>query len=351
MKTLNVGLIGFGLSGRIFHAPIITSTGGFSLYKIMVRNPEKLENTRKLYPDAEVVHTFEDVIEDPEVDLVVIALPNVLHYDMASQALKAGKHVIVEKPFTLTHAEADNLIRLSEETGKLLTVYHNRRFDGDFMTLQKIIASGKLGQIKVLESHFDRFRNKVTRDKWNELPQPGSGLLYDIGSHLIDQALVLFGMPMEIYADVYTQRTDSPVDDAFDITLYYDDLRVILKSSMLVKEPIPRFIVQGDCGTFVKYGLDTQEHDLKSGLRPDEQPDWGEDIPDKYGIINYEKNDLQIRGSIETLRGDYRLFYQKLYTAILNGGPLPVTAYEARNVIYLIQCALQSSDVNQRIVV
>lgn len=349
MKQINVGLLGFGKSGRVFHAPIFTSVEGFNLSKIFTRSDDKKELAASFYPDALIVDTVEAIIDDPNIDLIVIALPNTTHYEMAERALIAGKHVVVEKPFTTNYEEATALINIAKEEDKLLSVYHNRRFDGDFLTLQKIIASKKLGTIKEFESHYDRFKNVPNPSRWREAILPGSGLLFDIGSHLIDQAIQLFGMPKEVYADVRIQRPDGLVDDHFEIIFYYTDLKVTLKTSMLVKEPLPRFILHGDLGSFVKYGLDPQEEALKQCLSPVEWEDWGTDEIEDYGIINFIENGLTIRGTVETLPGDYRLYYQNIYKAITEGTPLTVTATQARDIIKLIEIVKESNKEKRRI--
>lgn len=351
MKQVNVGLLGFGNSGRVFHAPIFTSVQGFNLSKIYTRNDDRKELAASLYPNAIIVDGVESIIDDPNIDLIVIGLPNTTHYEMAERALIAGKHVVVEKPFTTNYEEATALIHIAKEEDKLLSVYHNRRFDGDFLTVKKIIDSKKLGTIKEFESHFDKFKSATDTSKWRESILPGSGLLFDLGSHLIDQAVQLFGMPKEVYADISIQRRNGLVDDHFEIIFYYKDLKVTLKTSMLVKEPLPRFILQGDAGSYVKYGLDPQEDELKQNLRPDEWEDWGTEEPSKYGTINYIENKLNIRGTVETLPGDYRLYYKNIYKAITEGAQLTVSAEQARDIIKLIEIAKESNKEKRRITV
>ncbi len=349
MKQVNVGLLGFGMSGRVFNAPIFTSVEGFNLSKIFTRSEDKKAQAVALYPDAIVVDNVEAIIDDPNLDLIVISLPNTAHYEMTERALIAGKHVVVEKPFTVNYEEATALINIAKEEGKLLSVYHNRRFDGDFLTLKKLIQSKKLGTLKEFESHFDKFRNVIDSNRWRESILPGSGLLFDLGSHLIDQAVQLFGLPKEVYADVSIQRPEGLVDDHFEIIFYYPGLKVTLKTGMLVKEPLPRFILQGDAGSFIKYGLDPQEAELKQNLRPDEWEDWGSEEPKDYGILNYLENGLNFRGSVETVAGDYRLYYQNIYAAITQGSPLLVTATQARDVIKLIELVKESNKEKRRI--
>lgn len=349
MKQVNVGLLGFGMSGKFFHAPVFTSIQGFNLSKIFTRSDEKKQQAAMLYPNALVVDEIESIIDDENIDLVIITLPNTSHFDMAKRSLIAGKHVVVEKPFTTTVEEATALINISKEEGKLISVFQNRRFDGDYLTVKEIIKSGKLGKVKEFESHFDRFRPTINPKAWRESDLPGSGILFDLGAHLIDQTVQLFGMPNEVYADVYAQRDNGIVDDHFELIFYYKDMKATLKASMLVKEPLPRFIVQGTGGSFVKYGLDPQEAELKQGFRPDDWDDWGVEDTKDYGIINTLENGLNFRGPVETLVGDYRKYYQNIYDAIVHGVPLEVTAEQARDVIHLIEIAKKSNEERRRI--
>lgn len=349
MKQVNVGLLGFGLSGRVFHAPIFTCVDGFNLSKIYTRSDDKKDLAASLYPDATVVDNVESIIDDPNIDLIVISLPNTAHYEMAERSLIAGKHVVVEKPFTTKYEDATALINIAKEEDKLLSVYHNRRFDGDFLTLQKIIGSKKLGTIREFESHYDKFVNTTDSGRWREAILPGSGMLFDLGSHLIDQAVQLFGMPKEVYADICIQRPNGLVDDHFEIIFYYTDLKVTLKTSMLVKEDLPRFILQGDAGSYVKYGFDPQEDELRQGIRPDEWEDWGTEEAKSFGTLNYIENGLNIRGTVETLPGDYRLYYKNIYKAITEGAPLTVTTEQARNIIKLIEIAKESNKEKRRV--
>lgn len=349
MKKLNVGIIGFGLSGRVFHAPILSGIENLHLSKIYTRSSEKQHQARQLYPEAIVVDTMDDVLGDAAIDLVVLCLPNIYHFDLAKKALQAGKHVVVEKPFTVTSEEAVELIDLSKRHDRLLSVYHNRRFDSDFLTVQKILQSKTLGNLKEFESHFDRFRNRPKENAWREEPLPGSGMLYDLGSHLIDQAVTLFGLPNEVYADIQTQRSGGKVDDNFALILYYNDLKVTLKTSMLVKEPLPRFILLGDNGTFLKYGFDPQEDALKAGQLPADMDRWGMEPIELHGTINYLDGDATIKNTVVSEIGDYRKYYENIYAAISGRAELAVTAEQARDVIRIIESAQRSHLEKRRI--
>lgn len=342
MKLINVAIIGYGLSGRIFHGAIINAVDGFHIKTIMTNHPDKKQNAYADFPDITIVSSFEEILNDDDIDLVVVATPNTSHYDLASRALYAGKHVIIEKPFTVTTHNALRLIDIQNETGKLLSVYHNRRFDGDFKTVADLINHDKLGRLVEFESHFDRFRNTVKPHAWREEALPGSGMLYDLGAHLIDQALYLFGLPHEVYADMSSQRR-SVVDDQFEIILYYSELKVTLKSGILVKEAIPRFILHGTDGSFVKYGLDVQEAKLKAGERPTDD-DWGYEPETSWGILNTDN-----RQKIKTHPGDYRAYYQNIYDTIVHGEELEVTSQHGFDVIRIIEAAIQSQQEKKRI--
>jgi scyllo-inositol 2-dehydrogenase (NADP+) len=341
--TINVGIIGYGLSGSVFHAPLIKHTQGLRLKTIVSRS----EQVHKDYPEVEVVHEVEMLLRQKEIEVVVVTSPNTTHYEYAKKAILAGKHVVVEKPFTITSSEAEDLIVLAREKGVLLTVYHNRRWDNDFLTIQELLRSGILGRLTTYEAHYDRFRPCV-RDRWREKKLSGSGTLYDLGAHLIDQALVLFGMPQTVWADLRAERAGAQAVDYFHLILGYQDLRVILHGGSLVRETGPRYMLHGDKGSFVKYGLDPQEEQLKNGIRPGASV-WGEDRPDNYGQLTTEIGGLVMRGVVETLPGRYETFYKSLVEAIQLRERTPVLAEEARNTIHIIECAIRSQQEQRTI--
>jgi scyllo-inositol 2-dehydrogenase (NADP+) len=338
-KVLNTAIIGFGLSGKVFHAPFIHTHPGFSLRKVVERNNRL---SKEIYPDVEVVQDYKNLLEDASLDLVVIATPNIFHFEQAKRLLEAGKHVVIEKPFTPTSAEAEELIRIAEKTGRKIFVFQNRRWDGDFKTVQQVVYNGYLGEVLEYEAHFDRFAPGPRRSAWRDEPLPAGGVLYDLGAHLIDQALVLFGLPKSVYADIRMQRAESKVDDYFEVNLYYNRLKVILKASVYVKEPGPRFILHGTKGSFVKYGIDPQEDLLKQGLMP-ETSDWGKDDPDYWGILNAEMHGQQFYGNIETDPGNYMGFYDNVHDVITKGAEQAVRPEEASNVIRIIELAFESN--------
>jgi scyllo-inositol 2-dehydrogenase (NADP+) len=339
MKIVKTGIAGYGNGGRLFNAAILNSVEGFRISKIMTTDENKTATAKEDFPEAEIVAKFTALINDPEIDLVVITTPNHFHYDLAKKALKAGKHVVVEKPFTVTVDEANELIEIAAKNNLVLSVNHNRRWDSDFLTVRKIVESKKLGEVVDYEAHFDRFKNEVATGWKEDKNNPGSGILYDLGSHLIDQALTLFGSPKEIYADLRKQRKRADVPDNFEVLLYYPNLKVTLKSSFLVKLKGPTYSVHGTKGSFLKYGIDSQEEMLKSGLKPNGNWGWGQESQEIWGTLDV----LEDSEPIESEIGDYRKFYQNIYEAITNKAELEVKPEQARDVINVIELAMKSS--------
>ena len=267
MNKIRTALLSYGMSGKLFHAPFIHIHPGFELYGVWARTKNI---ARERYNDITTFRSLESLLSDNSVELVVVNTPNVTHFDYARQALLANKHVIVEKPFTVTSPEAEQLIKLAREQKKLLSVYHNRRYDSDFKTIKKVLKDGLLGKIHEAEFHFDRFRNELSPKQHKEVAMKGTGSLYDLGSHLIDQALQLFGFPQAVFADIRNIRTASQVDDYFELLLYYNDKRVRLKSNYLVREPLPGYIIHGSIGSFIKQRTDVQEQALQKEIWPGE---------------------------------------------------------------------------------
>ena len=341
---IRVGLVGYGLAGSVFHAPLIESVEGLSLTAVVT---SQTETVRQDYPQVEVVPTFERLLERDDIELVVVASPNVTHHDFARRALEAGRHVVVDKPFVIHAAESDDLIDLALRQHAVLSVFQNRRWDNDFLTVRQLLEGNLLGEITTCEIHYDRFRPEVN-NRWREQPLPGSGTLYDLGAHLIDQALVLFGTPQTVWADVGSQRLGTQVDDYFHIVMGYGQRRVILHAGSLVRETPPRFQLHGSKGSFIKYGLDPQEDQLKEGMRPGD-PGWGEDDPDMYGALTIDAGGLEIKGTVTTLAGRYEAYYQGIAEAIAQGRPAPVAPEDARNTARVIDCA-QKSQQEQRVI-
>lgn len=334
MRSLSVGLLGFGLAGSVFHAPLILSEPRLQLKAVA---SSRVDDIRRSAPGAEAT-TVEAMIADPGIDLVVIATPNTSHAPLAREALLAGKHVVIDKPMATTAAEADELIALAERQGRLLTVFQNRRWDNDFLTLRACLEKGEVGRPYHYEAHFDRFRPQI-KQGWREQALAGSGVLFDLGAHLIDQALTLFGMPDRILADVGTQRPDAQVDDWFHIVLGYGPMRAILHCGTVVCRPGPRFQLHGDRGSFLKHGMDGQEAALRAGGMPTEA-DWGLDDPENHALL-VQADGLERR--VETLRGDYPAFYRGVAAAILDGAPLPVTAEQARDVLTVLEAVRKAA--------
>ena len=341
--NIRTGIIGYGLSGRVFHAPFINVVEGYELTKISTSNPNAIKMIEERYPITAVVPDGKGIIADPEIDLVIVTSPNTDHFLWAREALLAGKHVAVEKPFTVNVAEADELIDISLRHKKILTVYHNRRFTSDTKTVKKLLDSGILGSVHDYESHFDRYRSQPRPGgAWREEPLPGSGIFYDLGSHLIDQVLWFFGMPQAVTAEINSQRPWAKADDHFDVRLHYPTFTATLKSGMLCKIPGPTYMIHGTNGSFVKYGLDVQEATLDGGAIP-QGKDWGREPEDIWGTINVDYNGVKIQGKVESEHGDYREYFINLRDAICGRAEIAVKPEEARNVMKIIELAFQSS--------
>lgn len=348
-RIIKTGIIGFGIGGNIFHAPIISSTEGFQIHKIRARKETETAIAKQRYPYAALTDNADEVINDPETELIVITTPNNSHYALAKQALLAGKHVVVDKPFTITTADADDLINIAKQQNKILSVYHSRRYDSDFKTIEKLVKADVLGTLVEFESHYDRFRNYLKLGAWREKDEPGAGILYDLGTHLIDQPLILFGMPHAITADIRVQREGTNATDNFELILHYPKLKVTLKAGMLVSQLLPRYILLGTKGSFVKYGLDVQEAALKAGLTPNTKTDWGVEPETIWGNLVTEINGINFSGKVQSETGDYRRYYENVYAAITANKPLDVTAEHARNIIRIIELAEKSNNERRTI--
>ncbi|MGH7701003.1 MAG: oxidoreductase [Gemmatimonadales bacterium] len=328
-----VGLVGFGLAGKVFHAPVIRAVQGLRLTTIVQRHGAPDPR----YPDVAFVRSVEELLTGP-IDLVVIATPNPSHHPIAQQCLLAGRHVVVDKPFTTTTAEAEELVRLAKAQRRVLAVYQERRYTGDFATVQQVVADGTLGRIVGYEAHFDRFRAELKPGAWREEPLPGSGVWFDLGPHLLDQALLLFGTPQALSADIRIERDGAVVDDAFDVTLHYARLRAVLRASMLAAPVAPSFAVRGTQGVFVKYGLDPQEEALKSGRTPDE-PDWDVEPAERYGTLTTAEGTRVI----PTIPSTFTRYYENIREAILGTAEPAVTPAQALDVMRGLELAVASS--------
>lgn len=336
---IDVGLIGFGFSGRTFHAPIIRAVSGLRLAAIVQRHDS---DAAEKYPDVRVMRTAEEMLAIGSVRLIVIATTNATHFELAKQCLLAGRDVVVDKPFTATYAEATELAKIAKAEDRLLSVYHNRRWDSDFLTLQQLLNNGTLGRLILFESHFDRFRPQRRPTAWRERAEPGSGILFDLGPHLVDQAMMLFGMPKAISADVRFEREGAVADDAFDVTFEYPNLRVLLRATLLASAPTPRFVVHGTQGGFVKFGLDPQEDALKRGEVPANHM-WGLEPQQNWGTLRLLENGSLVERSLPTLAGDYRRYYENVRDALLGKTELAVTTVQSLNVMRALELAREGS--------
>lgn len=335
MPPIKTGLVGFGISGQSFQTPIITACSEFDLSAVVSSDATKVH--RQL-PNAQVYSQLEDLLADSDIELVIISTPNHRHIPQAKLALKAGKHVVVEKPFSVSSEEAKELIILANQLGKQLSVYQSRRFDGDFRTIQALMKDGSLNDIHTFYSSYNRFRPEV-KVRWREQDIPGAGILYDLGAHLIDQALCLFGTPDKVTAILKNQRPNAQAVDHFHVILHYPQCEAILHGNCLSTAEGPRFQVFAENGTFIKYGMDRQEDMLRELKGPDSKG-WGEDLAEHFGSYTDESGSQK---TIETKIGGYQDFYHQLAQAIRHGDNVPIEPEQALDVIRVIEAAYQSA--------
>lgn len=345
MKTIRTALCSYGFSGSVFHAPFIELHPGFQLMGSWERSKKTIQEH---YPNVKSYPALETLLADDEIDLVIVNTPTYTHYDYTKQALLAGKHVVVEKAFTTTVAEAEELKELAEKQNKKLSVYQNRRWDSDFRTVKNVVQEGLLGELIEAEFHFDRYKPTIGTKQHFEVPGPGAGLLKDLGPHLIDQALDLFGMPDAVFADIRLIRPATQVDDYFELILYYNRLHVTLKSSFLVREPVPSFILHGMNGSFLKSRADKQEDNLRAGMKPNTK-DWYTEPENEYGLIHTEREGKVIREKVKSLQGNYLGYYDAMYKSIVENQPVAVTAEDGINVMRIIEAAIASSNAQKLI--
>ncbi|MED5619086.1 oxidoreductase [Ideonella sp. BN130291] len=334
--ALRVGLLGFGYASQTFHAPLIQATPGLALVAVSSSQPDKVQAA--LGPGVVVYAQAEALIRQAEIDLVVIPTPNDTHHPLAHAALQAGRHVVVDKPFTLDTAQAEALVQLAQQRGRLLSVFHNRRWDGDFLRVKQLLADATRGRVHVAALHFARYRPEV-RQRWREADLPGAGIWMDLAPHLLDQALQLFGWPVALQADIAALRAGARTDDFFHASLRYaDGLRVSLHASMLCAAPGPRFVLHGSRGSYVKQGADPQEEALKAGQRPDAAAlqEWGHDAQaGELTLADGAGGGLATR-PVPNERGNYLGYYQQLREATRGRAPNPVPAWQAVQVMQLL---------------
>lgn len=343
MQPINTALCSFGMSGWVFHAPFLTTNPGFNFYGVWERTKNLAQEE---YPGVKTFRSLEEILADKNIELVVVNTPSVTHYDYAKQVINAGKHLIVEKPFTATVAEAEELIELAKKKKVKLSVYQNRRYDSDYRTIKKVLDEGWLGNIVDAEIHYDRYVPALSYKTHKETPTPAVGCLYDLGSHLIDQAIQLFGMPVAVFADIAINRPGSKVDDYFDLKLFYPSHRATLKSSYYVREPLPAYQIHGTLGSFIKHKTDVQETGLQAHKKPGGS-DWGIEPDSQKGLLHTEKDGNVIKEYIQSERGNYGDYYDGIYDAIRNNKEMPVTGEDGMKVIHVIEAAIKSNKEKQ----
>jgi scyllo-inositol 2-dehydrogenase (NADP+) len=339
MQPINTALLSFGMSGQIFHAPFLAVHNGFNFYAVWERTKNL---AREKYPSVKTYRTLEELLDDEAIELIIVNTPSVTHYGYAKKCLQANKNVIVEKPFTATVEEGEELIALAKEKNKTLSVYQNRRYDSDYKVVKKVVQEKLLGELIESEFHYDRYTEQLSYKVHKETPAPGVGIVYDLGSHLIDQALQLFGMPQSVFADIDALRPSSKVNDYMELLMFYNHFRVRIHSSLLVREQLPAYILHGKKGSFIKAKTDVQEVALQEGKIPN-TPDWGKEPQNEKGLLHTEKDGKIIKEYIPSTPGNYMEYYDGIYEAMRLQQRLPVTAQEGLNVIRIITAAYKSN--------
>ncbi|MFD2115157.1 Gfo/Idh/MocA family oxidoreductase [Paenibacillus yanchengensis] len=345
---IKVGIVGYGYTVKTFHLPLLQSLPIFEVSKIARKSgnrDDQLPHSITFVQDASLLYN------DPNIELIIVCTPSIDHVTFARDALLAGKHVVVEKPFTVTTAEADELIKLAKQQGKMLSVFHNRRFDGDFMTIEQIVKQATLGKLTEVSFGWSRYIPQVQDSVWRESNMLGAGVIYDLGIHLIDQALCLFGTPDAITAKVAALRENAVVDDYFDITLsYHDGPHVKLHASLLRREQTARYMLHGSKGSYVKYGEDPQEAALLAGKNPTDI-DFGMEPEANWGILHTGLGEQQLIGKLKTIPGSYLSYYQNIYDHIRHQAELIVRPEEARMAVLLVELAQKSSELGETIII
>lgn len=342
---LKVALLGYGLAGSAFHAPLIATTPGLSLAAIVTTNKERQAKASAEYPDTEILNSGDEVFDNAQrFDVVVIATPNIHHAPLAQKSLHCRLATVIDKPIATTSCDAQELVALSEETNTLLTVFQNRRWDNDFLTLRKLLEDGSLKGVYRFESRFERWRPAVNKNAWRETSslEEAGGLLFDLGSHLIDQALVLFGEPVHIYAETEARRPDATADDdSFVAIKFANGVTAHLWMNAVSAIQGPRFRVLAANGSYQKFGLDPQEADLRAGKRPP-SADWGKEPKEMHGTLRYLDRDQTLEKVVESEPGAYSEFYRLLETAVRDGAPPPVDPRDAVKTMRVIETAIES---------
>ena len=339
---IKTALCSFGMSGKVFHAPFLAVNEKFILHGSWERSSKTI---KQYYPDAISYDTYEALLADDEVELVIVNTPNITHYEFAKKALLAGKHVVVEKPFTVTETEGRELIAIAQQQQKKLSVFQSRRYDSDFLTVKDVLNKKLLGNVVEAELHYDRFVETLSYKVHKETPVKGTGMLYDLGSHLIDQALQLFGMPTNVFADIRIIRQISQVDDYFEVLLYYRNLRVRVIATALAREA-QGYIIHGSKGSFLKPKTNIQEEALAAGKLP-LGAEWGREEVVSWGLLHTEINGKVTREHVPTLQGNYMRYFDGMYRAVREGADVPVLPEDGVNVIKIIEAAFESSNTGK----
>lgn len=337
MKAIQTALLSYGMSGRIFHAPFLEVHSGFELVGSYERSQK---NIQKAYPGTHSYDSLDEVIQDADIELIIVNTPIPTHFEYASKALKAGKHVVVEKAFTNSTAEALELQKIASKAGKHIFVYQNRRWDSDFLTVKKVFESGQLGDIVEAEFHFDRYNGAKSPKMHKELPGPGAGIIFDLGPHIIDQALHLFGNPTHVFADMRKTRPGTEVEDLFEILLYYPEMRVRLKAGYYFKVPVPAFQLHGKLGSFIKTRSDRQEADLDSGRKPQGES-WGQENPQDYGVMQVDGGNPE---RVPSENGNFMAFYENVFQSLRGNEQPAVSVLDGINSMRVIDAAMKSSE-------
>jgi predicted dehydrogenase len=344
---IRIGLVAFGMAGRVFHGPLISSVEGLELAAVVERSSNK---AAERYPGITTYRSLDEMLADRSLDLFVVATPSGTHFEVARKIIDAGRNLVVDKPVAVASAEVAQLMELAESRRVLLVPFFNRRWDGDFLTIQRLLGEGSLGRLVYFESRFDRWKPEQPTDRlWKEDPTAGGGVLLDLGTHIADQALTLFGKPEAVAAELLCERSWARADDAITVRLRYSGFSVVLGANCLSEPPGPRFHLRGDKGNYFKLGLDLQEAALNRITRI-EDPAWGQEPPAEWGIVKVDVDGAIVTRPVEPIPGDYRLYYAGVRDALLGKAPAPVPAVAAWRVARLLEWAVESSEQRREIV-
>lgn len=339
MTVIKTGICSYGMSGKLFHAPFIDNHPGFELAGIVERHRDE---SREKYPNARIYRSFDELIADPSLELIVVNTPVQTHFDYVKAALLAGKKVIAEKPFTINAAEAEELEKIAQETNGFLSVYQNRRYDGDYQALKNIVQRGVLGELVEVQFRYDRFRVDPSGKEHKEGSVPGAGNLHDLGSHLIDQALQLFGWPKSLFADICIMREGVKANDYFELILMYPKLRVRLKASLVARAQYPGYILNGMLGSYMQERSDLQEQQLLANVKPS-PGQWCPPLTQPDGYLHATIDGREVKESTTSSSGNYMNYYEDVYKALTGQAANPVPAGDAVKSMRIIDAAFRSS--------